>query len=784
MNKDLLRNKDELKSALDQFTIREVANQIGCSASTVLDWKNRHAIVLRQKVRPTEDALRALLCELGSLEAVGHKFGVSKQAVRSWCIKHGIDTSKDLRDPLNDEVKFRSLVGQGLSFSAIARMHNKTVSFVSKLARQWGIKSKQRSEPIEIDMSAVRNLFEQGLSPSRIAARLRQSSSLIRRRLGKLGLGRTPEEANGIKRKIDRSKLRGLVADGKSAAEIATELNTTLNRVRTICSQLGIRLSHRRPWPAELDRNKLHQLYWEEKRSSVQIASEFNLRPAQVLAKMAALGMKTRTISEASAIGSRHAILNDPGCLYQLYVEEQLSMDEIAEMLKTSVGSVSYFLRTFEIPIRDRIDALRLAGEKVDGIPCAGLKFIYQSDKCGRIRLDSTLELDFARRLEDDKSIISFSKGVDIGGYLVDFKIVKVDGSISYVEVKPLGFEKLPPYERRTLIHQFKRASKAGFAVKLQTGIDSDSVLGSVTADDLFYATEYRDWFKAPDELADFLKMNWRSPLMGRRDMFIGLASIKRLLADPNLDANERCGSGLNMMRSFFENYWTSMHKTGINLKAAMTSKAVLLEVLGRMWDQPNHIDVWSLIKMAMRIVKDVRPPSIFKPWVASWVYDRIIPNGGIVFDPCAGWGGRMLGTIERNITYVGQDINAETVSGLKRIKKAFNFCLKDANVDIGNSEIAWPSVKPSLVFTSPPYLDTEVYDGSPAGTWKIIESIRDMSFDREVPNVVLNVSRKMESETIGIMATRYRLNGSFDMMTSSIIREKSSEPILWFVPI
>jgi len=104
-----------------------------------------------------------------------------------------------------------------------------------------------------------------------------------------------------------------------------------------------------------------------------------------------------------------------------------------------------------------------------------------------------------------------------------------------------------------------------------------------------------------------------------------------------------------------------------------------------------------------------------FRASVAKAVVDRWCAPGGTVLDPCAGWGGRLLGTLcsQRAVHYEGVDASLATVRGLRR----FGHKLEEneqVRATCAVSHAAFEDWEPTgrfdLVFTSPPYFDAEWY--------------------------------------------------------------------------
>ncbi len=114
---------------------------------------------------------------------------------------------------------------------------------------------------------------------------------------------------------------------------------------------------------------------------------------------------------------------------------------------------------------------------------------------------------------------------------------------------------------------------------------------------------------------------------------------------------------------------------------------------------------------------------SNFRPTVAKYIYDRYCPENGIVLDPCAGYGGRLFGAwASDNVKfYIGVDPddrqirgNANMVLDLHHVESRLTSYLKRAAFeDFKGAEQSY-----DLIFTSPPYFDTERYAYDKKQSW------------------------------------------------------------------
>lgn len=108
------------------------------------------------------------------------------------------------------------------------------------------------------------------------------------------------------------------------------------------------------------------------------------------------------------------------------------------------------------------------------------------------------------------------------------------------------------------------------------------------------------------------------------------------------------------------------------------------------------------------------RTAANFRPNAALSIYRKF--NAKSVLDPCMGWGGRMFGAMAAGIKYVGIDPSSYAIAGNREFlsdmttrtgKKFAIEILQGCAEDILNFE-TFNEI--DLVFTSPPYFDTEQY--------------------------------------------------------------------------
>tara|TARA_R110002126_G_scaffold13626_4_gene58744 strand:- start:276 stop:1265 length:990 start_codon:yes stop_codon:yes gene_type:complete len=97
---------------------------------------------------------------------------------------------------------------------------------------------------------------------------------------------------------------------------------------------------------------------------------------------------------------------------------------------------------------------------------------------------------------------------------------------------------------------------------------------------------------------------------------------------------------------------------------------------------------------------------SHFNPLWARWFIEEY--DIKTLYDPCGGWGHRLLGVANRIDKYIYNDFDSRTVDGCKQI--AINHGITNAVFYNKDSASFIPKEKYSCVFTCPPYYNIETY--------------------------------------------------------------------------
>lgn len=111
-----------------------------------------------------------------------------------------------------------------------------------------------------------------------------------------------------------------------------------------------------------------------------------------------------------------------------------------------------------------------------------------------------------------------------------------------------------------------------------------------------------------------------------------------------------------------------------------------------------------------------------FPPYLARDIYKAYVKDGDKVLNPCAGWGGRLLGIAScmfNNIEYVETDPQTQTFQGLQQLKKFLHLGENYKQFNLPFEELELQDNYFDFVFTSPPYFDTEHYSDEATQSYK-----------------------------------------------------------------
>lgn len=175
--------------------------------------------------------------------------------------------------------------------------------------------------------------------------------------------------------------------------------------------------------------------------------------------------------------------------------------------------------------------------------------------------------------------------------------------------------------------------------------------------------------------------------------------------SDDSISSTSRMG--MKLCEHFNPNFYDIESASGTSFKSLWTASN--LEKVLR-WNRKSHSTPYlSELKRGIYFCCGLTKNTMYRPQMMKLACMKYNPD--IVLDPCAGWGGRMLGAVSYGAHYIAFEPNTQTYDNLNHmaaflgIQKNVTLICDDAR-NMNNYNLP----KVGLVLTSPPYFDLEVY--------------------------------------------------------------------------
>lgn len=253
---------------------------------------------------------------------------------------------------------------------------------------------------------------------------------------------------------------------------------------------------------------------------------------------------------------------------------------------------------------------------------------------------------------------------------------------------------------------------------------------------------------------------------------------------------------GIRVCAPFFPNRYAARWKSTINAIDGWNDERVMRRAIDFQIRRGDPVVPHRVLRAVTLVC---RTPTIFRPSVARFVYQNFCPSGGVVWDPCSGFGGRLLGAHVAGVRYIGTDVDPATVDGNRRLAKAIgsNAIIRECRAEIFEP----PTV--DLVFTSPPYFNREQYSDNNDQSYRrygsldqwvsgFIRPVIERAFQalRSNGHLVLNVANLNERGTVIPIVQRtietacvagFVQAATLQMPLAAINRKAPAEPLLVF---
>ncbi len=164
---------------------------------------------------------------------------------------------------------------------------------------------------------------------------------------------------------------------------------------------------------------------------------------------------------------------------------------------------------------------------------------------------------------------------------------------------------------------------------------------------------------------------------------------------------------GMKLCEQFFPNFYDIQNRKGVSFKSLWGDPKNLEKILR--WNRKSHSTPYlSELKRGIYFCCGLTKNTMFRPHLAKIICDA--HDGTSVLDPCAGWGGRMLGSIASGKSYIGFEPCTETYENLKRLVSYLNISNVTLYNDVAENMNNYDFEDIDIILTSPPYFDLEIY--------------------------------------------------------------------------
>lgn len=168
---------------------------------------------------------------------------------------------------------------------------------------------------------------------------------------------------------------------------------------------------------------------------------------------------------------------------------------------------------------------------------------------------------------------------------------------------------------------------------------------------------------------------------------------------------------GMKLCQHFCDNFWQIENAAGQSFARAWQDPVIMDRVLA--WGRTGMSQLWlSWIRRAVFMNAGIANSSFYRPHFALQLIRQHGGSNGTLYDPCAGWGGRMLGTVAAGWQYYACEPNPDTHVNLDRMinfigahNQANILCQPAESFDLATVGTV------DVVLTSPPYFNLEIYN-------------------------------------------------------------------------
>lgn len=243
----------------------------------------------------------------------------------------------------------------------------------------------------------------------------------------------------------------------------------------------------------------------------------------------------------------------------------------------------------------------------------------------------------------------------------------------------------------------------------------------------------------------------------------INVLNLYDKLKKDNIKPDKITAQKTSQSNSIIRKYMPHIHEVedynGKNMIKSWTKENI--EKAFKSLDKPNYTvnSNFSEFKKALKY----NPVTIYSPIMSKAIIKEL--DCKTIFDPCIGWGGRMIGTtcLGNEYHYTGCEPFTKTFGGLETMSKELNIqgqvTLYNRGVETVLEEIN--DEKYDMCLTSPPYFDLEVYSHESTQSIKKYDKYEDWieGFIKPIIDYVCSHIEKYSCWSVKNIKTRDKYN-------------------------
>lgn len=191
---------------------------------------------------------------------------------------------------------------------------------------------------------------------------------------------------------------------------------------------------------------------------------------------------------------------------------------------------------------------------------------------------------------------------------------------------------------------------------------------------------------------------------------------------------------GMKLCEHFMPNFFDIENSKGASVSKLWTTEN-LIKVLR--WNRKSHSTPYiSEIRRGIYFCCGLTKSTMYRPQMMKLACIKYDPK--IVLDPCAGWGGRMLGAVSYGAHYIAFEPNTVTYNNLHKIIDFLGISDSVTLIcDDARNMLKYNLPKVDMILTSPPYFDLEIY------THENTQSVKNLNtYDNWADNFLQDIIR------------------------------------------